>query len=113
VILTAIGSDGTVTDLGQVVTNGYYGTFSFAWNAPKQGTYTITASFAGDGSYGSSSAATAVSVGAAAATPTATPTSTPASNFATTSDVATYLIVGVVAIIIAIAIATVLILRKH
>jgi hypothetical protein len=113
VTLTAIGSDGTVTDLGQVVTNGYYGTFGFLWNPTKADTYTITASFAGDGSYGSSSAATSMAMTAAAtASPIPTTTQGP-TNYATTSDVATYLIVGVVAIIIAIAIATVLILRKH
>lgn len=65
VTLTAIGSDSSVTDLGPVATNGYYGTFSKAWTPTKQDTYTIVASFGGDGSYGSSSAATAVSVGPA------------------------------------------------
>lgn len=29
VILMAIASDGTVTDLGTITTNGYYGTYSF------------------------------------------------------------------------------------
>ena len=65
VTLTAIGSDGTVIDLGTVTTNGYYGTFSKAWTPPNEDTYTITASFAADDSYGSSSAATAVTVGPA------------------------------------------------
>ena len=65
VTLTAIGSDGTVIDIGTVTTNGYYGTFSMAWTPPNEGTYEILASFAGDDSYGSSSAATAVSVGPA------------------------------------------------
>jgi len=46
VTLTAIGTDGTVIDLGQVTTNGYYGTFSKAWTPPKEDTYTIIASFA-------------------------------------------------------------------
>lgn len=69
VTLTAIGSDGTVIDIGKVTTNGYYGTFSYAWTPPKEDTYTIAASFAGDDSYGSSSAATAISVGPAVITP--------------------------------------------
>jgi hypothetical protein len=60
VILTAIASDGTVTDIGTVTTNGYYGTFSQAWAPPAEGTYTILASFNGDDSYGSSSAATPI-----------------------------------------------------
>jgi outer membrane protein assembly factor BamB len=65
VTLTAIGSDGTVIDLGTVTTNGYYGTFARAWTPPKEDTYTIIASFAADHSYGSSNAATAVTVGPA------------------------------------------------
>ena len=63
--LTAIGSDGSVIDIGTTTTNGYYGTFSFAWTPPSEGIYTITASFAADDSYGSSSAGTAISVGPA------------------------------------------------
>jgi hypothetical protein len=65
VTLTAIGADGTVIDIGATTTNPYYGTFSTAWTPPKEGVYTITASFTGDDSYGSSAAATAVSVGPA------------------------------------------------
>jgi len=62
VVLTAI-KDGKVIDLGTVTTNGFYGTFSFAWTPPDEGTYTIIASFMGDDSYGSSAAATAITVG--------------------------------------------------
>jgi hypothetical protein len=65
VTLTAINSDGEVTDLGTTVTNGYYGTFAFPWTPTEEGTFEIVASFAGDDSYGSSSAATAVTVGPA------------------------------------------------
>jgi len=67
VTLTAIGSDDTVIDIGTTTTNGYYGTFSHAWTPPDEGTYEIIASFAGDESYGSSGAATAVNVGPAPA----------------------------------------------
>ena len=113
VVLTAIGSDGSVTDLGTVTTNGYYGTFSYHWTPPKADTYTITASFAGDGSYGSSSGAAAFSAGAVV-TSSPVPTQTqPSTNVATTTDVMTWILIAAVAIIIAIAIATVLILRKH
>lgn len=63
VSLTAIGSDGTVIDIGTVTTNGYYGTFSAVWTPQKEGNYEIIASFAGDASYGSSGASTAVSIG--------------------------------------------------
>jgi hypothetical protein len=77
VILTAIGSDGTVTDIGTTTTNGYYGTFAYGWTPPKEDTYTIMASFAGDDSYGSSTAATGLLVGPAPASPTPTPTEQP------------------------------------
>jgi len=65
VTLTAIKSDGKVIDLGTVTTNGFYGTFGFAWTPEEEGTYTIVASFMGDDSYGSSSAATLITVGPA------------------------------------------------
>jgi hypothetical protein len=68
VTLTAIGSDGSVINIGTTTTNANHGTFSFAWNPPREGLYTITASFVGTDSYGSSSAAAAVSVGPAPAT---------------------------------------------
>jgi len=107
VTLTAIGSDGSVIDLGQVTTNGYYGTFSKAWTPPKQDTYTIIASFAADASYGSSNAATAVTVGPA-------PAAYPNPPEAATPIDYTWTIVGAaIAVIIALVIATLLIIRKH
>ena len=66
VLLTAIGEDGSCTDIATVVTSGYYGTFSYVWIPENEGTYEIIASFAGDASYGSSAASTAVAVGPAA-----------------------------------------------
>ena len=108
VILTAIGSDGTVIDLGAVTTNGYYGTFSYAWTPPNEGTYTIMASFAGDDSYGSSTSATAVLVGPAPSiAPTATPTQITMPPFEN------YTIGATIAIIVAIAIVGILMLRKR
>jgi outer membrane protein assembly factor BamB len=65
VTLTAIGSDGSVYDIGSVTTNGYGGNFAKAWAPPKEDTYTIMASFAADDSYGSSTAYTSVTVGPA------------------------------------------------
>ena len=103
--LTAIGSDGTVIDIGTVTTNGYYGTFSKAWTPPKEDTYTITASFTGDNSYGSSSAATAVSVGPVTEQPTTPEIPTP-------PDYTMTIIGSAIAVIIAVAMA-VLILRKR
>ncbi len=109
VTLTAMGSDGTVIDIGTVTTNGYYGTFSKEWTPPNQDTYTIIASFAGSDAYGSSSAATAVSVGPAPA-PIAFP-----EQIAPTDYTMTIVETGigiVIAIVIAIAIAVLLLRRR-
>ncbi len=62
VVLTALGPDGSHINIGTTTTNGYFGTFSYAWTPPEEGTYEIIASFAGDESYSSSAAATAVTV---------------------------------------------------
>jgi len=67
VTLTAIDSEGNYVDIGTVTTEGYYGTFGLAWTPPEEGTYKIIASFESDESYGSSGAATYVSVGPAPA----------------------------------------------
>jgi hypothetical protein len=108
VILTAIGSDGTVTDIGTTTTNGYYGTFAYGWTPPKEGTYTIMASFAGDDSYGSSSAATGLLVGPAPASPTPTPTPPEAAPDNTP------LLYGIlVAVVIAIIIGLLALFRKR
>jgi hypothetical protein len=65
VMLTAIDSDGDYINIGTTTTNGYYGNFGFTWTPPDEGTYEIIAAFAGDESYGSSGAATTISVGPA------------------------------------------------
>ena len=97
VTLTAIGSDGSVVDIGIATTSAYYSTFEKAWTPPAEGTYKIIASFAGDASYGSSAASTAVLVGPATATPeTPEPQVIP--------DYTMTIIAGVIAIIIAVAI---------
>jgi len=109
VVLTAIGSDGTVIDLGTATTNAYYGTFSKSWTPPTEGHYEIIATFAGDDSYGSSAASTAVSVGPAPSTE-----NTPAE--VVVPDYTMTIIYAAIAIIIAVAIAVaiaVLVLRKR
>jgi hypothetical protein len=105
VTLTAIKSDGSVIDIGKTTTNGYYGTFSQAWTPPDEGTYQILASFAGDDSYGSSSAATAVTVGLA-------PAETVAPVITTTAQDNMPLYGATAAIIVAIAVVGILVLRK-
>jgi hypothetical protein len=109
VILTATGSDGTVYDIGTATTDAYHGTFICAWTPPKADTYAITALFAGDDSYGSSSSAGGLVVSPA---PSATPTPTPPAAQPAT-DYMPYIIGMGIAIIIAVAIATILILRKR
>ena len=109
VSLNAIDSNGAVTNIGTVTTNGYYGTFSKAWTPPAEGTYQIIASFASDDSYGSSSAATAVTVGPAPQTP-ATPEVTPPTDL---TPVYYGIAAAVVIIVVAVAVATVLLLRKR
>jgi len=107
VVLSAIDANGNVEDIATVTTNGYYGTFSYAWTPPIEGTYTVMANFLGDDSYGSSGAATAITVvPAPAATATPEPTQAPI-------DYTLPLIGTGIAMILAVAIATVLILRKR
>jgi hypothetical protein len=105
VMLTAIGSDGTVTDIGTTTTDAYDGTFSLAWTPPKEDTYKITARFAGDDSYGSSTAATSlVTVSAPASpSPTATPPEAAPDNapllYATLAIIVAIVIVGLLIIL--------------
>jgi outer membrane protein assembly factor BamB len=130
VTLTAINSNGTVINIGTATTNAYYGTFGFAWTPPSEGTYTITASFASDASYGSSGAATSIAVSAApvatatatptetpTATPTATPTPTaspsPAPNPETGPSTDMYLIAAAAVIIIVVIAVAAFVLRKR
>jgi PQQ-like domain len=105
VTLTAIDTSGEVTPIGTTTTNAYYGTFGYEWLPPKQGKYTITATFAGDYSYGSSGAATDVSVGPAPAEITIPEQIVP-------PDYTMTIVGAAIAVIVAVALATVLILKK-
>jgi hypothetical protein len=106
VILTAIDSKGTVTDIGTTTTNGYGGTFGMSWTPPNEDTYTIFASFNGDDSYGSSTATTTLTVGPAPTTPSTPEIPTPIDY--------TNLLYGIlVAVIIAIVLALIVIFRKR
>ena len=66
VTLTAIAEDGIYVDIGTTTTDGYSGAFGVVWTPTTEGKYKIIASFAGDDSYGSSTATTFVAVGPAA-----------------------------------------------
>ena len=105
VSLTAIDSNGNYVDIGTATTSAYYGTFEMAWTPPAEGTYRIIASFAGDDSYGSSGAATAVSVGPAPEPiefPTATePTDYSMLLYGTLAAVIIAIVVGIAAMLLA------------
>jgi hypothetical protein len=103
--LTALATDGSYINIGTVTTDPYHGTFDCPWTPPNEGTYRIIASFVGDASYSSSSAATAVSVGPA-------PTQIQIPQQATPADYTMTIIGGVVAVIIAVAIAGIILYRK-
>jgi PQQ-like domain len=104
VSLTALDSNGNYEDLGIVTTDGYYGTFSITWTPPIAGDYKIIASFAGDDSYGSSTASTTMSVG-----PTSTASPTTVSE-QVTADYSMTIIGTGLAVIVAVAIVGALIM---
>jgi outer membrane protein assembly factor BamB len=109
VILTAIDESGGSANIGTATTSAYYGTYEMAWTPPAEGTYKIIASFAGDDSYGSSGASTAVSVGPAPPEITIPEQITPL-------DYTMTIIYAAVAIIFAVFVAValaILILRKR
>ncbi len=108
--IDAVDPNGNIIHIA-TVTSDISGTFGYTWTPPDvPGQYAITATFAGDASYGSSYAQTYVSVVEASQT-----TSTPSTSTQVNPDAinTTTFAVGVIAIIIAVALATVLILRKH
>jgi len=109
VSLDIVDPNGNFEHIGDTVTDGYSGTFGFTWKPGITGKYTITATFGGDNSYGSSFATTYVNVDVAPEEPTQ-----PEPPIPTDMTPLYYgLAIGVVAIIVAVAVATVLILRKH
>ncbi|MEM2098472.1 MAG: PQQ-binding-like beta-propeller repeat protein [Candidatus Bathyarchaeia archaeon] len=74
VSLDAVDPNGNWQHIGDVVTDGLTGTFGYMWKPEIAGKYTVTATFMGDDSYGSSFATTYVGV-AEAPPATATPPS--------------------------------------
>ncbi len=108
VSIDATDPNGNPQHLGDT-TSDISGTFHYTWTPTIAGTYQITATFAGNGGYGSSWAETAAVV--ANAQPTQTPTQAQA-----VPDYTMTIIAGVIAIIIAVLIigaVIVLILRKR
>jgi hypothetical protein len=85
VMLTATGPDGSVITIG-TVTSDMSGVFKKLWTPQTEGEYTITATFSGSDSYGSSYAETVMGATAApAASPSSAPTATPTPTAAPTA----------------------------
>jgi hypothetical protein len=109
VTINVLDSNGNYRTIGTTTSDGS-GMFTFNWIPDIPGSYTVVADFAGTQSYYPSSAETSF-IATEAATPA--PTAVAQSNLASTTDLMTYMAVGVIAIIIAIAIVGFLMLRKH
>jgi hypothetical protein len=108
VSIDAIDPNGNFVHIG-TVTSDISGTFSYMWKSEITGKYTVTATFFGDDSYGSSFAETAVGVVEAPAAPPA-PT-TPQAAPDNTPMFAGMIAAVIVAIVI--GIANLLALRKR
>lgn len=109
VSIDAVDPNGNSIHIATVTTD-MSGTFGYAWTPEITGEYKITATFAGDDSYGSSWAQTYATVTEASEAPV---TPTAISFDAINSTVTTTVIGGVIAIIIAIVLVGLLILRKR
>ena len=110
VSIDAVDPNGNVVHIATVTTDAS-GTFGYVWTPSNAGEYKITATFAGDDSYGSSWAQTYASVVQPTSSPTQTPTTT-AAETVSNSDLATYLVAGIIAIIVAIIIVGAILARK-
>jgi hypothetical protein len=108
VSINAVDPNNNMVHIGDV-TSDMSGTYSFTWTPTIAGNYKISATFAGDDSYGSSSAETSAVIVQAPATP-----STPAPVAQQAAPDYTMILVGIgIAIIIAIAIVGIMLYRKR
>ena len=105
VVLTAIDQNDNPTEIGTATTSAYYGIFEMAWTPPAEGTFKVIAAFAGDDSYGSSGAQTAVTVGPAEQQIVLPEQVTP-------PDYTMTILGGVIAVIISVAIVGIILYRK-
>ncbi len=108
VSIDAVDPNGNYIHIGDAVSDAS-GTYSYTWTPTNAGDYTITATFMGDESYGSSWAETHTTVVEA---PAATSSPSPISFESINNNITTTMILGVVAIIAVILIIGLLILRK-
>jgi hypothetical protein len=105
VTLSAVDPNGNYVPIG-TVTSDSSGNFKKTFTPEITGEYTITATFAGSQSYGSSSAGSAITVAEAQATPT------PTSGTSQESPLLTYILVAVIALIIVVLAAIAVIFLK-
>lgn len=110
VSLDTVDPNGNYIHIGDVTTDGYSGTFGFTWEPEIPGQYTVTATFMGDDSYGSSFASTYVGVSEA---PAESPTPTPVNFESVNNTTITTIIGAAIAIIVTIVIAMLLIVKKR
>jgi len=108
VSLDAVDPNGNSIHIGEVISDGYSGTFGYTWQPDIAGQYTITATYMGDESYGSSFATTYVSVVEAPAE-TVAPTQSPI----TMPPYEMYTIGTGIAIIVVVVLIGLLLLRKR
>lgn len=106
VSIDAVDPNGNTIHIATVASD-MSGTFAYTWTPDVPGQYKVTATFAGDESYGSSWAETHVGV-VQAPTVTSTPTATPI----TMPPFELYTVGSAIAVIIAIAIAVLLLRRR-
>lgn len=107
VSIDAVAPDGKSVHIADVTTD-MSGTFAYTWAPETVGQYTVTATFAGDESYGSSWAQTYVSVVQASTEPTPS-----GSQSIVMPPFELYLVGTGIAIIVVVLIVGFLILRKH
>jgi len=107
-IVSVVDSNGNYRQIGET-TSDAFGTYSFDWTPDISGSFQVIVSFAGSNSYWPSSSA-AHFYASEAATPQ--PSAAQPTGLATTTDLLTYMAVGVIAIIIVVVIMGLLILRK-
>jgi hypothetical protein len=106
VSIDAVGPDGKSVHIADV-TSDMSGTYGFTWEPTMAGQYTITATFAGDASYGSSWAQTYVSVVDQSATPE------PSTSGTTVNPAYELYTVGMgIAVIVAVVLVGLLLMRK-
>jgi hypothetical protein len=107
IAITVIDPNNNWFNLG-TVTSDEKGNFGFSWTPTIAGQYKISATFAGDDSYGSSWATTYATVNDA---PEAAPTQEPIRLDETTNTLMMAVVAGVVAIIVAVVVIGVLIMN--